>query len=436
MFGNNMVLQQNSEVAIWGWAIPQETVKIVCSWNQGDTVFAEVSNNAKWQTTIQTIDAGGPYSISISGSSNIKLDNVMMGEVWLCSGQSNMEMSVNQGIFNGEEETAKANNSNIRILHVQKIAADYPQLICQAEWEVCSPETMRSTSAVSYFFAKEIQQKLNVPVGIIVSAWGGTAAEVWIDRKRITENEKLDSAKYDIEVPWSPKDPGVLYNSMIYPVAPYGIAGTIWYQGESSRRNYWVYFLLMENLIEGWRSDFKKEFPFYLVQIAPFAYQEAKTSAYLREQQELIVKNVPKTGMIVISDLVDDFNNVHPKNKIDVGKRLANYALAETYGQKVGAYKSPTFQSMEIIKNKIRISFNDVITGLVCKGEHPSNFQVAGEDGNFVPAKASIDGKTILVSSKLIKNPVAVHHCFDDASIPNVFSEEGLPLAPFRTDNW
>ena len=436
IFSDHMVFQQNSEVAICGWGIPQETVKIVCSWNPNDTVSAEVSNTAKWQTTIQTISAGGPYSISISGSSNINLRNIMMGEVWLCSGQSNMEMSVNSGIYKGEEEAAKATNSNIRIFHVQKIAADYPQLTCQAEWEVCSPEAMRSTSAVGYFFAKEIQQKLDVPVGIVVSAWGGTAAEVWIEESRITGNEQLDSVKYDIEVPWSPKKPGVLYNSMIYPIAPFAIAGTIWYQGESNRRNHWVYSLLMKNLIEGWRTDFKKEFPFYLVQIAPFSYQEAKTSAYLREQQELTVKNVSKTGMVVISDLVDDINNIHPKNKIDVGKRLANYALAETYGLKVGAYKSPTYHSMEIIRNKVKINFNDVITGLVCKGEQPLNFEIAGDEKVFVPAKVRIEGKTILVSSETIKNPVAVRHCFDDTSIPNVFSNEGLPLASFRTDKW
>lgn len=436
VFADNMVLQQNSTVAIWGWSDAGETVKIVAGWNEKDTIKVKADNSSKWTTTIKTIGAGGPYSILILGSSRVELKNVMLGEVWICSGQSNMEWSVNHKIQNGEEEAAKANHPNIRIFHVQKIGAEYPQENCNATWTVCSPETMRSTSAVGYFFARELQQKLNVPVGIIVSAWGGTPAEVWIERSRIESNPTLNAHKYNEKFDWWPGTPGTLYNSMIAPFVPYGIAGAIWYQGESNCGNYQIYSQLMKTLIENWRADFRKDFPFYLVQIAPYTYGDKGTSEYLREQQELTTKTVPNTGMVVVSDLVDNVKDIHPRNKVDVGKRLANFALAETYKQNIGAYKSPAYQSMQVEKDKIRLSFSNVITGLKSTGKTPAQFLIAGDDQKFVPATAKIEGSTVILSSKLVKTPVAVRFCFDDTSMPDVFSNEGLPLAPFRTDKW
>lgn len=436
VFADNMVLQQNSTVAIWGWSDPGETVKIVAGWNEKDTIKVKANNSSKWTTTIKTIGAGGPYSIRILGSSRVELKNVMLGEVWICSGQSNMEWSVNHKIQNGEEEAAKANHPNIRIFHVQKIGAEYPQENCNANWTVCSPETMRSTSAVGYFFARELQQKLNVPVGIIVSAWGGTPAEVWIEKSRIESNPALNAHKYSEKYEWWPGTPGTLYNSMIAPFVPYEIAGAIWYQGESNCGNYQIYSQLMKTLIENWRTDFRKDFPFYLVQIAPYTYGDKGTSEYLREQQELITKTVPNTGMVVVSDLVDNVKDIHPRNKVDVGKRLANYALAETYKQNVGAYKSPAYKSMQVEKDKVRLSFSNVITGLKSTGKTPTQFLIAGDNHKFVPATAIIEGSTIVLSSKLVKSPVAARFCFDDTSIPDVFSNEGLPLAPFRTDKW
>ena len=223
---------------------------------------------------------------------------------------------------------------------------------------------------------------------------------------------------------------------MISPIIPYGIAGAIWYQGEANCSNYPIYSLLMKTLIENWRADFKKDFPFYLVQIAPYDYGSKGTSEYLREQQEQITKTVSNTGMVVISDLVDNIKDIHPKNKLDIGKRLANYALTETYKQNVGAYKSPAYQSMQVEKDKVRLTFNNVLTGLKCTGKTPEKFLIAGEDKNFVPATAKMDGNTIVLSSRLVKAPVAVRFCFDDTTMPDIFSAEGLPLAPFRTDKW
>lgn len=436
VFADNMVLQQNSDVAIWGWSDPGETVKIVTSWNSKDTVKVKADNSAEWKTTIKTIGAGGPYSIQILGNGGVKLNNVMLGEVWVCSGQSNMEMSVNWKLINGEEEAAKANNPNIRIFHVQKIGADYPQQTCNATWTLCTPETMRATSAAGYFFARELQQKLNVPVGIIVSAWGGTPAEVWIEKSRIENNPELNKAKYSDKFDWWPGNPGTLYNSMIYPVIPYGIAGAIWYQGESNCENYSIYSQLMKTLIENWRADFKKDFPFYLVQIAPYDYGDKGTSEYIREQEEIVAQTVPNTGMIVITDLVDNIKDIHPKDKLNVGKRLANFALTETYKQNVGAYKSPAYQSMQVEKDKVRLTFSNILTGLKCTAKTPERFLIAGDDQKFVPATAKIEGSTIVLSSKLVKTPIAVRFCFDDTTMPDVFSAEGLPLAPFRTDKW
>ena len=434
VFSDNMVLQRNSKVAIWGWSDPSETVKIITSWNSKDTIKVKSDNTSAWKTNIQTIGAGGPYIIHIIGNGKVELKNVMLGEVWICSGQSNMEMSVNWKLINGEEEAAKANNPNIRIFHIQKIGAEYPQQNCNATWTSCTPETMRATSAAGYFFARELQQKLNVPVGIIVSAWGGTPAEVWIEKSRIENNPELNKAKYSDKFDGWPGNPGTLYNSMIYPIVPYGIAGAIWYQGESNIGNPQIYSQLMKTLIENWRADFKKDFPFYFVQIAPYTYGANSKAEYLREQQDLASKTVANTGMVVISDLVDDVKNIHPKNKLDVGKRLATFALAETYKQNVGEYKSPAYQSMQVEKGKIRLTFDHAASGLKCTGKSPEKFLIAGDDKNFVPATAKIEGNTIVLSSKLVKVPVAVRFCFDDATMPDVFSTEGLPLAPFRTD--
>jgi len=436
VFSDNMVLQQNSEVAIWGWSDPGEIVKIVTSWNSKDTVKVKANNAAAWNTSIKTIGAGGPYSILIIANGGVKLNNVMLGEVWICSGQSNMEMSVNWKLINGEEEAAKATNPNIRIFHVQKIGAEYPQQTCNATWTLCTPETMRATSATGYFFARELQQKLNVPVGILVSAWGGTPAEVWIEKSRIENNPELSKNKHSDDSQWWPGSPGKLYNSMIAPFVPYGTAGAIWYQGESNCENYSVYSQLMKTLIENWRADFKKDFPFYLVQVAPFDYGDKGTSEYIREQEGIVSKTVPNTGMVVISDLVDNIKDIHPKDKLNVGKRLANYALAETYKQNIGAYKSPAYQSMQVEKGKVRLTFSNVLTGLKSTGKTPERFLIAGDDQKFVPATAKIEGSTIVLSSKLVKTPVAVRFCFDDTTMPDVFSTEGLPLAPFRTDKW
>ncbi len=436
VFSDNMVLQQNSEVAVWGWAGPSENVKIVGSWSPLDTIVTKAERDAHWLAKIKTTKAGGPYTLTILGSSKIELVNVMLGEVWICSGQSNMEMNVNWKIFNGEEEAAVANHPNIRFFQVPKIGAEYPQQDCKAQWTVCTPQTMREASAVGYFFGRALQEKLNVPVGLIMSAWGGTPAEVWIKKDWIENDPLLKTNAYDDHAAWWPSAPGTNYNGMIAPFVPYGIAGAIWYQGEANRMRPYHYADFMKALIQNWRVDFGKEFPFYLVQIAPFKYGPDGKSWIVREQQELVTKIVPNTGMVVVSDLVDNIADIHPKNKLDVGKRLANYALAETYHLPQGDYKSPTYASMQTEKDKIRVYFNDAVSGLKCTDKAPSKFLIAGADHQFMQANAKIEGSTVVVWSEKIKNPVAVRFCFDDTTMPDLFSTSGLPVAPFRTDKW
>ena len=436
VFSDNMVLQQNSEVAIWGWSKPSETVKIVVSWNSSDTIKVTANNATKWKTTIKTIQAGGPYTIQIIGDRGVELKNVMLGEVWLCSGQSNMEMNVDWGIFNGEEEAAKANYPNIRIFNVPKIAADYPQQDCRGSWTKCTLQTMRSTSSVGYFFARELQKKLNTPIGIIVSAWGGTPAEVWLDKNIIEKDSVMKKSATELkEYIWGPNKPQVAFNGMISPIVPYKIAGVVWYQGEGNTETPSSYDRLLSSLIGFWRTQFETNFPFYFVQIAPFSYNKNVNAAIVREKQTQCL-NLPKTGMVLVNDLVDDVKDIHPKNKQDVGIRLAKMALSETYKQNVGAYKSPQYQSMRIEKGKVIVSFSDVLTGLKCTGKTPERFLIAGEDQKFVSAKAEIKGNMVILSSKEVKNPVAVRFCFDNTSMPDIFSNEGFPLAPFRTDKW
>jgi sialate O-acetylesterase len=436
VISDNMVLQQKSEVAIWGWGDPNEKIGITGSWNIKDTVYVTANNNSFWKTKIKTDKAGGPYTLEILGSSKIVIKNILLGEVWICSGQSNMELNVNQGIKDGEEEAKNANYPQIRIFHVQKIAEDYPQRNLQGYWTECTPASMRTTSALAYFFGRELSQKMNFPVGLIVSAWGGTAAEVWVKKEIIETDPVLKEASDKIvEKPWWPNKPGVAYNGMIAPIVPYGIAGTIWYQGESNVPTAETYCSVFRKLIESWREDFGYQFPFYYVQIAPYQYGQVKKASILREQQVKALE-IPNTGMVVISDLVDNVRNIHPLNKQDVGKRLANLALAEKYGLTGISYKSPAYKSMKIEKGKIRIFFNNADNGLVCNGKDITYFKIAGADHKFSDASVKIENNTVLVFNKDIKDPAAVRYAFDEVVITNLFNKEGLPVSSFRTDNW
>lgn len=437
ILSSNMVLQQNSEVKLWGWASPGEKVIISTSWdNKSDTITG--TGDANWMITVRTPAAGGPYKIIFKGKNTIVLDNVMMGEVWVCSGQSNMEWGSNQHIQQILDEIPNSANTNIRLFHVSKTTSSTPQDNVPGSWETCGPSSLQGFSAVAYFFGKQLQSGLNVPIGLISSNWGGTAAEVWTPSAVVENNTALRQAAEKLQpTPWWPYRPGSAYNSMIYPLINFSISGVIWYQGESNVTTSDTYSQLFTGMIGAWRTAWKKEFPFYYVQIAPFNYQYSYTGALLREQQ-LKSLSYPNTGMVVITDLVNDIKNIHPKNKREVGFRLANLALGETYKKTMGtAFKSPLFRSMEIQGSKAILSFDNAPDGLLIKnGKAPTEFYLAGADKKFVPGVAKIEKGKITVTSKLVDRPVAVRFAFSNTAMANLFSKEGLPVSPFRTDDW
>lgn len=435
IISSHMVMQQRSEVTIWGWGDVDEKVKLKTTWDT-TTYTTTGSTAAKWEIKINTPGSGGPYQVTIEGNNKIILDDVLIGEVWICSGQSNMEMSMDWGLPY-KDEAASATDKNIHFFNIPRTTADYPQDDVRAGWVVCNPDDMKKFSAVAYFFGKSLRQNLNVPVGLIESAWGGTPAEAWTPIDAINSNSVVKEAAAKLSpVPWGPVSTASIYNAMVYPVTKYSIAGAIWYQGEANVNGASTYSELLSTLITAWRKSWQKDLPFYYVQIAPYAgYGDNSSSAFLREAQTKTLAT-PKTGMVVITDLVDNINDIHPKMKKEVGGRLANYALAETYGKKDIVYKSPLYKGMRKEKDKIWLYFDNAEKGLISKGDTLSEFFIAGSDKNFVPAHAKIEKNSVTVWSKSVKDPVAVRFAFRNGAIPNLFSKEGLPVNPFRTDNW
>jgi len=439
IIGTHMVLPQNREVNLWGWANPRETINIKVDWDT--TAYNAVTGfrTGKWSVKIKTPKAGGPFKIIIKGSNELILEDVMIGEVWLCGGQSNMEISAAGGIKQAQAEAPNATNSNIRFFYVPKSASEYPQEDTKGKWVVSNLAEMQKFSAVGYFFGKRLEQELKQPVGLINANWGGTGAEVWTPAELVNNNPSFREAAETVYLTndCCPVKTGSLFNGMINPITNFKISGVIWYQGETNRFNYDTYPSLLKTMVNEWRRLWQFEFPFYFVQIAPFSnFGSRNYVALMREAQTKCMGVIPGSGMIVISDLVDDVNNVHPQNKLDVGLRLANYALAETYGHKVLSYKSPMYKNMNIENNKIRVLFTDAENGLVSRGGVPSEFYISGEDQNFMPGLVKIEGNSVVVSNKQIKKPVAVRFGFSNESVPNLFNKEGLPVNLFRTDGW
>lgn len=436
VIASNMVLQQQSSVALWGWSDPGEKIIITTSWNNAvDSVT--VTGNANWKIKVNTPAAGGPYTITLKGWTTVVLENVMIGEVWVCSGQSNMEWSSNQNLKQIIDELPNSANNNIRLFHVTKTTSTHPQDDVDAQWKTCSPESLKGFSAVGYFFGKKLQHDLNVPIGLINASWGGTPAETWTPEEKVSGDNELLKAAAELKASeWWPVKPGLAYNAMLSPITDFPIAGAIWYQGESNTGTAATYKKLFTTMIDTWRKAWHKEFPFYYVQIAPFTYGDKNIGALLREQQTMSL-SLSNTGMVVITDLVDNVKDIHPVNKLDVGIRLANLALAETYKQNVGVYKSPMFNRMEINKDKAVLYFDNAPTGFMTKdNKKATEFYIAGDDKNFLPADVKIEKDKIIVSSKQVKTPVAVRFGFSNTAMPNLFNKEGLPVAPFRTDNW
>ncbi|MEO6454949.1 MAG: sialate O-acetylesterase [Ginsengibacter sp.] len=438
IIASHMVLPQNTEINIWGWADPREIIKVTVKWDTTNYTCVTDFRSAKWEMKVKTPKAGGPYKIIINASNEIVLNDVMIGEVWLCGGQSNMELSAASGVKQAIDEAPNATNKNIRFFYVSKTAAEYPQDDTKGKWVVCNPDDMKKFSAVGYFFGKRLQEKLQQPIGLINANWGGTGVEVWASQALINNNSSFKEAaqKTALTNDCCPIKIASLFNGMISPIIPYKISGVIWYQGETNRFSYAVYPSLLKAMVEEWRKLWQYDFPFYFVQIAPYSDSGTKNYVALMREAQTKCVSIPQSGMVVISDLVDDINNVHPQNKLDVGIRLANYALAKTYGQKGFQYKSPEYRSMKVENDKIRIWFDNAEGGLISKDGLPTEFYIAGNDKNFIPAVAKIDGSSIVVYNTKQKKPVAVRFGFSNGATPNLFSKEGLPVNLFRTDEW
>ena len=433
---SHMVLQQQSQSRIWGWADPAEKIYITTSWNnKTDSVTA--SRDAHWEILLPTPAAGGPYTITLKGWNTIVLEDILIGEVWVCSGQSNMEWSSYNNLTQMNEELPNSANSNIRLFHIPKTTSALPQDDCAGEWKVCSPEALKGFSAVGYFFGKNLQQHLNVPVGLINASWGGTPAEVWTPSEVVNGQPLLrEAAAKASQTPWWPYLPGYAYNAMIYPVTGLNIAGAIWYQGESNTGTAATYSRLMKDMVTSWRKAWQKDFPFYYVQIAPYTYEYKNVSALLREQQAK-VQELPNTGMVVITDLVDNIKDIHPQNKKDVSLRLANMALAAHYQKQAAPWQFPQYREMKIEKDKAMIYFENAPNGFMIKGGgKASEFFIAGGDRRFYPAEVKLEKDKLIITSKQVKSPVAIRFGFSNTAMPNLFSKEGLPVAPFRTDDW
>jgi sialate O-acetylesterase len=433
IFSDNMVLQRNAEVTIWGWANPQEEVVITPSWNN-ETYKIKASNQAKWEIKIPTPKEGGPYMITIKGYNEIVLKNILIGEVWICSGQSNMEMNASWGIENGEEAVKNAVNPNIRFFLVPKLTATTPQNNISGTWTACTPETMKYFSAVGYFFGKHLQEELkNVPIGLISSNWGGTPAEIWMPEEVIqNDTVLLEAAKTRKEESYGPNQPGRAFNAMIYPLTKFKIAGALWYQGESNVGSE-VYDKTLSALITSWRKLWKYDFPFYFVQIAPYKYGvDHFSGTIIRDAQRKVLQEVPNTGMVVISD-VSTVEDIHPKDKKSVGIRLANLALVDTYKVNSATVNGPLYKGIAIDKNKITVTF-EYSEGLYFKDKKGDLFEVAGIDNVFYKAQAVIKNNTIILQSDKVKMPVKVRYAWKNTDQSTLFNKANLPASSFISE--
>jgi len=441
--GDNMVLQRNTEVRIWGKASPGASVSVKADWNKSK-VQTVCNDRGEWLVKIKTTNAGGPYSIQVaSGKESLKISNILLGEVWLCSGQSNMEMTLSgfsdQPIRNANDILLDADNDQIRLFTLKKNSIAKPQDTCNGKWFVSNAQSAAQFSAVAYLYAKQLQRKLNVPVGLICTSWGGSRIEAWMSESMMAA---YPNALAETTQPKANPNQRAtyLYNGMINPLLNCVFRGAIWYQGESNIVNYKDYAALMSGMISGWRKDFGfGDFPFYFVQIAPYWYNNSKANgcALQRDEQYKASLNIPNTGMASAIDLGEEFC-IHPSDKETVAKRLSYWALSETYGFKGIAFKNPVYKSIEIKDTMAIVSFDNVLNGLNTFGRDNDNFEIAGADKVFYPAKAKITGRQVRVWSPMVKTPVAVRYAF--CNFPQgkgyIYNTAGLPLLSFRTDEW
>ncbi len=448
IIGSHMVLQRDSACPVWGWAEAGEEVTVEFA---GQKHTAKPDANGRWMvklTPLKATDKGA--TMTIKGKNTIALEDVVVGEVWLCSGQSNMEWNVASS-NNPKEEIAAANDPLIRHIKVNNPPSKTPMdKVISSGWQEASPKTVGSFTAVGYFFARELRKELNVPIGLLGANWGGTRIEPWTPPVGFKQVPALKSIadKLDSYPEMEPSKDGAepkaklqsalaLYNGRISPLVPYALRGALWYQGESNLSEGMLYMDKMKALIGGWREVWQMpDMPFYFVQLAPFVYKGANPEFLPRLQEaQTATMKIPNTGMAVTTD-VSNINDIHPRNKQDVGKRLALWALAKTYGKTGVVYSGPLYKAVKFDGGKATITFEHG-TGLKTRDGQPvSHFLIAGEDKAFVPAKAEISGDTLVVSADGVTKATAVRYGWSHDAEPNLANGTGLPASPFRTDDW
>jgi sialate O-acetylesterase len=477
LVSEGMVLQQQTQAPLWGSADEGEDVTVTFR----DKDYKATALGGKWSVKVETGKAGGPFPLTIAGKTNkVELKNVLVGEVWVCSGQSNMEWTV-MNARDSEDVIRHSGDPQLRLFTVPKLAS--PTLVEDVPpgWKECGPDAVIGFSAVAYFFGRDLRKSLGVPVGLIHTSWGGTPAEAWTRRAVLEGNAELkgmadgydqavkgyyaalpsyadalakyhdavaNAAKEQKEAPPPPgppqfpgrnqNSPSTLYNGMIAPLVPYAIKGAIWYQGESNAGRAYQYRTLFPAMIQNWRDDWKQgDFPFLFVQLAPWGARGDTTGvtwAELREAQLLTTQKLKNTGMAVITDVGEEYD-IHPRKKEPVGHRLALAAEGIAYGQKVD-YTGPLYDKMKVEDGKAVLSFRNVGGGLVAKGGPLEGFTVAGDDGKFVKAEAEVKGDTVVVWSKDVPKPAAVRFGWSNLPVVNLFDKDGLPATPFRTDDF
>ncbi len=441
-----MVLQRGKLNAVWGWTTPNEEVRVEIG---GQTAKATSAADGKWQARIPAPSAGGPYTLKVDGPEHVEFHEVMVGDVWLCGGQSNMELPLGKA-RDGTNEIRLANHPEIRLYIVHPHASSSPAATPRGSWKICSPETVTAEggfSAVGYFFGRRLQEDIHAPIGLIEDCVGGTPAEAWTSPETLRRLKNFDVELDEVEglkakgseVEIRSTMPSVLYQGMIEPLAPLSLTGVIWYQGEANKDRAYQYRTLLPAMIADWRRLFGQgDFPFYIVSLPKFMHHQDQPSesawSELREAQALTAQTAPNSGLAVTVD-TGEADNIHPLDKRIVGERLAACALGQRYGEKI-PYQGPTFKSMQTMPGALKLRFDHADGGLIVKGDRLGEFSVAGADRKWHWAEAKIEGDTIIVSSTNTPEPVAARYAWQSFPEATLYNGAGFPAVPFRTDDW